>query len=62
MGGVNRVGLKESGNTPGYVRAQSGRARSALFSRVPISYGLLLCPLNIQVNKWKNDSVVGSNV
>ena len=32
--GVNRVGQQESGNTPGYVRAQRARARSALFSRV----------------------------
>ena len=36
MGGVNRVGHWESGSTPGYVRAQRGRARSALFSRVCI--------------------------
>ena len=34
MGGASRVGHWESGNTPGYVRAQRGRARSELFSRV----------------------------
>ena len=37
MGGASRVGHWESGNTPGYVRAQRGRARSALFSRVTVS-------------------------
>ena len=34
MGGADRVGHQESGNTPAYVRAQRGRAQSALFRRV----------------------------
>ena len=33
-GGANWVGYQESGNTPGFVRAKRGRARSALFWRV----------------------------
>ena len=39
MGGSSRVGHWECGDTPGYVRAQRGRARSALFSRVSTKKG-----------------------
>ena len=36
MGGADRVGHQESGNTPANVRAQRGRTRGALFCRVVI--------------------------
>ena len=42
MGGACRVGHWESGNTPGYVRAQRGRARRALFSRVEIRFNMAI--------------------
>ena len=48
MGGVNRVGHQESGSISGYVRAQRGRARSALFSRVDIINGYKYLTLSFQ--------------